>query len=584
MDETKVNNNPTIRVAGVPEHFNEPWIIGLEEELFLKEGIDIKWHSVKEGTGAMLNKLKSDEVDVIVALTEGLINEICKGSDIRLIGTYVQSPLIWSVSTGSNSNFNSIEDLKGEIFGISRYQSGSHLMSCVLANQYGWKQNEIEFLINDNFENLRKSVNDKTSSAFLWEYFMQKPFYDKGEIRRIGEIITPWPCFLIASKEKFIGENLIHLENMFKALEKSCLSFQQNSLKSIKRISEKFHLNENDAKSWFDKVNIIGKNSIAESTIEITIDSLKTAQILNENFKQIDPIRFLDTRIAKLIVDIKSMRLYNKPELLISLRNSLRANGLAKGSISYKDLLSFDQNHYHGIEVLDLSMKELNFLDENQNSSKWIIQIGSNLGGCSRYLAGKYHLNILAIELQNDLSQFANELTDRCNLSNKIHHIAGDFLNVSQHLQENFYQGIFSWITILHFNEFDRINLMKKSFRLLKTNGYFYCEDFIRIENLTNEESQILEHDVFCKYLPTIDQYKDHLIQSGFVILKTVDLSEDWRNYTKERLDLFEKNQMNLIEIHGEDIYQRLHSFYQSIVKLFNGKHVGGIRIIAQKQ
>jgi sulfonate transport system substrate-binding protein len=83
----------------------------------------------------MINKLKSNEIDIIVALTEGLINEISKGSDIRLIGTYVQSPLTWSVSTGLNSNINSIEDLKGEIFGMTRYQSGSHLMNCVLVIQ-----------------------------------------------------------------------------------------------------------------------------------------------------------------------------------------------------------------------------------------------------------------------------------------------------------------------------------------------------------------------------------------------------------------------------------------------------------------
>ncbi|CAF1404384.1 unnamed protein product [Adineta ricciae] len=584
MDENNTKKYPIIRVAGVPEHFNEPWMIGIEENLFLNEQIQIEWHSIKEGTGAMINKLKSNEVDLIIALTEGLINEISKGSDIRLIGTYVQSPLTWSVSTGINSQFNSIEDLKGEIFGISRYQSGSHLMSCVLANQYGWKQDDVHFLVNDNFENLRKSLNENTSAAFLWEYFMQKPFYDKGEIRRIGEIITPWPCFLIASRQQFIGEHLNDLEKMFKALGKSCDLFRKNSSESIQRISKKFHLNENDAKAWFDKVNIVGKNSIAESTIEITIDSLKTAQIINFNVKSLDPIRFLDTRIAKLILDIKSMRLYNKPELLISLRNNLRVNGFSKGPISYKDLLPFDQNHYHGTEVLDLAMKELNFLDQNMNSNRWAIQIGSNLGGCARYLAGEYHLNILAIELQNDLSQFASELTDRCDLSQKVHHIAGDFLNVAQHLQENFYETIFSWITILHFNENDRIQLLKQSFRLLKVNGYFFCEDFIRIGHLTNEESQILEHDVFCKYLPTIDEYQQHLIQSGFQIIQIVDLSEDWRNFTKERLDSFEQNQNKLIEIHGEEIYQRLKYFFQSIVKVFSGKNVGGIRIIAQKQ
>ena len=139
----------------------------------------------------MINKLKSNEVDLIVALTEGLINDIAHGSDIRLPSTYVQTPLTWSISTDAQSICNSIEDLKGEIFGISQYQSGSHLMSCVLADQYGWKQLDLKSQVNHNFDNLRKSLNDNSTAAFLWKYFMQKPFYDKGEIRQIGEIITP---------------------------------------------------------------------------------------------------------------------------------------------------------------------------------------------------------------------------------------------------------------------------------------------------------------------------------------------------------------------------------------------------------
>jgi cyclopropane fatty-acyl-phospholipid synthase-like methyltransferase len=535
----------------------------------------------------MINKLKSNEVDIIVALTEGLINDIANGSDLRLIGTYVESPLVWSVSTGLNSIFNSIEDLKGERFGISRYQSGSHLMSCVLASQYGWKQSDIHFIINHNFDNLRKSVNDNTTSAFMWEYFMQKPFYDKGEIRRIGQIITPWPCFMIASTKDIISKHLNNIENMFIALQNACFIFRTNSINSIQRISKNFHLTEEDAKAWFDKVNIIATNNISESTIETTIDALTTANIIinTQNYK-LDPIRFIDTRIAKLIVDIKSMRLYNKPELLIALRNNLRVAGISKGQIKYTDLLPFDQNHYHGTQVLDLAVNELNLNNNqlNKTNSTWILQIGSNLAGCARYLAGKYHLQVLAIELQNDLSQAASELTDRCNLSDQVHHITGNFLTVAQHLQENIYTAIVSWITILHFNQEERIRLINHSYRLLKQNGFFYCEDFIRVGNITNEESQILEHDVYCRYLPTLDEYKRTLIEKNFKIIKIVDLTNDWKIFTKQRLEQFQENKNELIQIHGEDIYNRLEYFYQSIVKLFQGENVGGVRIIAFKQ
>jgi len=37
---------------------------------------------------------------------------------------------------------------------------------------------------------------------------------------------------------------------------------------------------------------------------------------------------------------------------------------------------------------------------------------------------------VLAIDIQDDLNATASELTNRCNLSDKVHHICGDFLKV----------------------------------------------------------------------------------------------------------------------------------------------------------
>lgn len=41
--------------------------------------------------------------------------DIANGSDLRLFGTYVQSPLCWAISTGQASAFNAVEDLKGQV-------------------------------------------------------------------------------------------------------------------------------------------------------------------------------------------------------------------------------------------------------------------------------------------------------------------------------------------------------------------------------------------------------------------------------------------------------------------------------------
>ena len=585
MQETQ---NRRIRVGGVPEHFNEPWQLGIADGYFREAGIDLEWVSIKEGTGAMINLLKTNQLDVIVALTEGLINEIASNlgsSPVRLLGTYVQSSLLWSISTAMNSSFQTIEDLKGETFGISRYNSGSHLMSCVLANQYGWKdEDQIKFRVKDNFLNLRESVKSGETQAFMWESFMQKPFYDRGELRRLGELLTPWPCFLIASSEEFISSNLSLLETMFVVLRRSCQSFRENSSRSIERIVSQFHLTLDDAERWFNQVDILAKSSIEKSTIERTIDALVSASILPARSDPIDPSMFIDRRLCRLPIDIKSMRLYNKPELLIALRNNLRVAGLNKGSISYEDLLPFDQNHYFGTEVLDVAMSQLQFSpDDEANASSWFIQIGSNLAGCSRFLSGKYRVKILAIELQNDLSQAASELTSRCDLQKSIHHLAGNFLDVSLHLQENFYSAIVSWLTILHFNREERRELFQRSTRLLKPKGFFYLEDFIRRQSLEQEDQQILENEVFCQYLPTQEEYLQQLIDAGLKIEHVEDLSLQWKQFTQQRANNFQNNRIQLIKIHGEDLYQRLNSFYTDIQQLFQRQRVGGIRIRASK-
>ena len=97
-------------------------------------------------------------------------------------------------------------------------------------------------------------------------------------------------------------------------------------------------MTEEDAKAWFSKVDINLTRTIPESTIETTLDALQTAHLLPNLNKDLHPIEFIDTRLAKLTIDIKSMRLYNKPELLISLRNNLRAAGLAKLVNSHQSL------------------------------------------------------------------------------------------------------------------------------------------------------------------------------------------------------------------------------------------------------
>ena len=69
----------TIRVGGVPEHFNSPWHIAIESGAFAKAGLDVQWTTIDTGTGAMCKALANGEIDIAVALTEGVVADIAKG-------------------------------------------------------------------------------------------------------------------------------------------------------------------------------------------------------------------------------------------------------------------------------------------------------------------------------------------------------------------------------------------------------------------------------------------------------------------------------------------------------------------------
>ena len=66
----------TIKIAGVPEHFNLPWHLCLENKEFETQNIDLQWTDVPEGTGKMCQMLRDGETDIAVILSEGIVKDI----------------------------------------------------------------------------------------------------------------------------------------------------------------------------------------------------------------------------------------------------------------------------------------------------------------------------------------------------------------------------------------------------------------------------------------------------------------------------------------------------------------------------
>ncbi|KAF7312432.1 hypothetical protein MIND_00256700 [Mycena indigotica] len=242
-----------LRVGFVREHFSTP-LLQLQEA---DQNQTFTLVECPSGTGQLIKRLAGEEepeIDIAIALTDPLISGIANGSKAyKLCGSYVSTPLNWAVITGKDTKFNSIADLKGTTIGISRLGSGSQTMAYVMALQQGWPTNELKFKINNDIRGLIDSVNDGSTSAFMWEWFTTKPFVDAGEARFIGSVPTPWPSWLIAAHPSPARAPVDQVTAFMTKLSEYVRSFDSSPTRADV-VKAKFGYPEEDIQAWLKTV------------------------------------------------------------------------------------------------------------------------------------------------------------------------------------------------------------------------------------------------------------------------------------------------------------------------------------------
>lgn len=252
----------TIKITGVPEHFNYPWKKLIQSQPYLKQGVHLEWIEESRGSGQMNLALREGETDLAIVLTESFMKEQEAGNPSKMIGFHVKSPLIWGIHIHGDSKVNQLSEIKNPKFLVSRMGSGSHLMAFVLAKREGWKSEELAFNIVDNLPGALNTMKAETPEMFLWEKYTTKPFVDNGEMKRIGEVPSPWPCFVIAASDSILKSDeklILDLRNRVYAYSKDLI--KHSNFNAI--IAKEYKLEEEDVKLWFDQTEWATEASIS---------------------------------------------------------------------------------------------------------------------------------------------------------------------------------------------------------------------------------------------------------------------------------------------------------------------------------
>ncbi len=248
-----MENKMKLKIGGVPEHFNLPWRLAIQEGDLLDKNIALHWEDMGGGTGQMIKGLQNKTIDVAVLLTEGISRAILQGLDAKILQVYVTSPLHWGIHVPfDDKSIQETDELEGKTFAISREGSGSHLMSYVLADQKGWNIDKLKFnSVGDVYGGLWALENNE-AQAFLWEKYTTQPFTELRKCRYIDEVVTPWPCFVIAVRTEIAEQYAEQLQLMLDIVNKRAKSIKENEF-TPEILSWRYGLKIEDVSKWLSE-------------------------------------------------------------------------------------------------------------------------------------------------------------------------------------------------------------------------------------------------------------------------------------------------------------------------------------------
>jgi len=269
---------------------------------------------------------------------------------------------------------------------------------------------------------------------------------------------------------------------------------------------------------------------------------------------------------------IKSMNLYSQVDRIYS---DLRAIGIADdGPLDVEMLTPFDQYHYFGTDAVDEAIAMAGITADSR-----VLDVGSGLGGPARYLANATGCKVTALELQEDLNEVAAKLTDRCGLSGNIDHVCGDVLAWEAPAESH--DQLMSYLALYHID--DPTTLFATCATALKPGGRMYIEDLYGLGEFTDEEHSQLRHMLYGQNMASRTQYILDLQNAGFTNIAFTDMTVPWTGFCRERLEAYREARERHEAVHGRQVFKALDEFYATVLGLFEGGNMGGVRVTATK-
>lgn len=208
---------------------------------------------------------------------------------------------------------------------------------------------------------------------------------------------------------------------------------------------------------------------------------------------------------------------YTRDGLIDRLRSALAAISPDGGPLTTGQLAALDQFHSRGLAATVEMAKLLAPI-----SSTKVLDIGSGLGGPSRYLAATFGCHVTGIDLNPSYVEAASLLAERTGLAGKVDYHEGNALALP------FAAGEFdlAWTQHVAMNISDRAGLYAEAFRVLRPGGRLAIYDVLAGTGGPLTFPVPWSERAETSFLLTPDQMKSALEAQGFEIVSWVDRTD----------------------------------------------------------
>jgi ubiquinone/menaquinone biosynthesis C-methylase UbiE len=201
----------------------------------------------------------------------------------------------------------------------------------------------------------------------------------------------------------------------------------------------------------------------------------------------------------------------------------LRSAGLLEGqSLSSRDLAALDQFHVGGLDASDALARLCSL-----SSGMHVLDVGSGLGGPSRFLAATYGCRVTGIDVTESYCRIASLLAERTGLEHLVDYRHGDALHL------RFADQTFdaAWTQHASMNIAEKADFYAEIARVVKVGGRFAVHDVVQSTGGPILFPVPWARSAALSHLLTPEETREAIVRSGFSLLVWNDVSEaaaDW--------------------------------------------------------